>query len=219
MKFDDSPAGKFHFEKMKDFFVSNNKVSALLGFIENCNHIHSRKNSEYSGFFLTAHPGKLIIKVPGSYKKGQEFNYQYQNELTSFKTVYVYGFYYRENPYKDFIIPLNFNRNFPKQKFEIGKELGLLPNSEQFEAFLNQNLIDNHSFEVEILNKEDMKLMNLLKLITFNSDHISLDIVKDRLINNKALDYNSEILSSAYLRTILVNYNTTRKNFGLVIFF
>ena len=100
----------------------------------------------------------------------------------------------------------------------IAEKLGIIPNPDSIEGFYNQNLKDNLSFEVEIINKEDMKLMNLLKLITFNSDHISLDVVKDRLINNKALDYNSEILSSAYLRTILVNYNTKRKTFGLVNF-
>ena len=219
MKFDDTLAGKVHFEKMKDFLVSNIKAPALLGFIEMCNHIHSSDEMEKHGFYIIPQPGKMTVKVPGSYKKGQEINFQYQNELTSYKTVFFYGFYYKENPFKKFSLPLNFHINhFTKQKFEIGKELGIIPNPYIMEGFYNQNLKDNLSFEVEIINKEDMKLMNLLKLIIFNSDHISIDDVKDRLRNNKALDYNSEIMSSAYLRTSLVNYNTKRKTFGLVIF-
>ena len=224
MKFDDSPAGKFHYEKIKDFLVSDNKASALLGFIENCNHIHPKNDFQSSGFHLVAQPGKIFFKVPGSYKKGQEFNYQYQGHLTSFKTVYIYGFYYRENPYKYASLPLNLQRNhFTKQKFLIGKELGIIPDPDSLEGFFNQIEKVNLSFSIDIKNKEDMKFMKFLKLITFNSNHISIDDIKDRLrrlTDNKALDYNSEILSSAFLRSsIFLNIIKTPKTMRMVNFF
>lgn len=208
IKFQDSPSGRIHYERIKGILTTTTG-SALIGFSEHCNHIHPKNDYEKHGFHLMAQPGKLYFKVPMSYKKGDHFHYQYQSQMSNTKAVFNYGFYYRENPYKQYGMQINFFKSFfTKQKYEIAKELGLMSNMPNMEQFFAQDQFDNVNMEMTISTKEDYKFLTFVKLVVFNSNHISIEELKHRLSNNEILDYDSEVRAPAYMRTTMgINKN------------
>jgi hypothetical protein len=210
-KFSDTPTGKLNAEKMNDL-LANLMGSCLLGFIENCNHTHSDDSLEDQGFFLYPTSGYIVFKVPGVYKAGQEFNYQYQSRLDSTKTVFNYGFYYRGNPYKTVNVDVRFNRaHLTKQKYDILNELKFLDSLPKFDGFFNQNERENLSIDFPLSRDKELILLKILKLITYTGTKIPINEIKQRLLNNFPLDYNSEMLAPTFLRTT-INYNTQFKN-------
>lgn len=212
MKLTDTPSGKFHYEKLKDI-LGDQRGSAILGFVDNCNHVHPKNDYVKHGFHLEPTPGRLLFKVPGTYKKGELFNYQYQSQLTSSKTVFNYGFYYRQNPYKIVMVNFYFHKNFlTKQKFDILKDLSLLfPREiELMEGFFNQNQYDSMNMEFPLNYERDLRLSNILRLFVFNDNYLTIDEIKMRIMDEQELDYDSAVRSASFLRGTITHQMTLR---------
>jgi hypothetical protein len=185
--------------------LSDSNGSCILGFVDNCNHIHENLDESY-GFNTYPLDGYMIFRVPGTYKAGKEFNYQYQKDLNSYKTVLNYGFYYKENIHKDVDIYMKFHKaHLTQQKFQIVKELKLLKEDEIkiYEEFFKHEEKEYIFINLPFNRNVEPGFLKILKLYTFLGTNMPISEVKTRLFADIPLDYNSEILSSALFRTTI----------------
>lgn len=217
IKFTDTPTGKLHYEKIAPT-LADGRASSLLSFVENCNHIHAENDFAQHGFYLNTVPGKLKFRVNGNYVKGQEFNYQYQRGLSNSKCVFNYGFFYRENPYKNLMLSINFHRNiFTPAKYELAKELNLLKYNQEIENFFKQTKFDTITMDFALSQSLDEAFLKFVKMLLFTDPKLDQHQLRARLMNDLPLDYDSEIRSMAYLRsTIIVNEIQTKLKLQLV---
>jgi nuclear transport factor 2 (NTF2) superfamily protein len=223
-KFENSPASKFHLDYIKKI-TGDYMGTSLLAFIDLCNHIHENKNMDEIGFYLTPKPGKITFSTPCSFKKGEELNFQYQREINSNKSIFNYGFIYKENPFKNQMIQIVFSRQyFGEEKFEIAKELKLFTDNQQadyFEDYMyNNEKKQSITFDQYLKRNYDYNFFTLLRLCGFlNEQKLTESEVKTRIKLGKPLDYNSEIISGALLRYFIELFHKKSKNIGIVINF
>jgi hypothetical protein len=171
-----------------------------------------------SGFQTYPINGYMIFKNKGSYKAGKEFNYQYHKGLDSMLTVINYGFYYKENIHKSVQLTLEFEKvNFTEQKLQIVRELKLLNNNQLFniQDFLKQNDQEYSVMQFTFNRKIEYAFFKFLKLYFFLGTNMPKSEIKNRLLKNIPLDYNSEILSAAFLRSTITDYIEERKEIQL----
>ena len=206
MKLDETDAGKRHLWALKEVMNKNNVGMALIGFVDNCNHIHPINDEVETVFRLIDMPGYVEFRVTGAYKKGQEMNFSYKSYFTNEKCVLAYGFYYKENPYKFTNVNVYMKKNLLTiPKFEIAKELNLI-NPEYMSLFFEKNKFDSINIELLVLiEKPDDKYLNFFRLLFFNNNYLTKDEIKNRLKENQWLDYESEVRSQALFRDSLIN--------------
>lgn len=208
MKYSDSPIYQTNIDKLNKLLHYKSHLPILLGFIDQCNHIHRKKGG---GFQLDAYPGSVEFKTNKKYLPGDEFNYEYQGKMTNEKCLLNYGFLYKGNINSIAKINITINKIFfPKQKYDLAVKLNFITNEQEKEMFsLYYEKNSNEPIQLPLpleRNRISKKFVNYAKLIVFNPNinKMSFEELSNRIKEGQMIDYDTEVRSHSYLRSHLL---------------
>jgi hypothetical protein len=199
-----------------------NYTSCLIPFFDLCNHKTGLIDREINkwGFNLLFSNEGIRVAIEGTYKAGDEYDYNYSPEPGNDKLLLNYGFYLNNNPFSKLHIALTMH----KEKMSYDKYIYLNKNrliNEDLTMFYSSDKYNYTNIHIELSNNQmNPVAKNMIKvLITSNEDFENrLDIINERLFKKQVISYENEMMTNALYREFM-KFSLLKNKFNLVNFF
>ena len=213
MPFNQTALAKYHI-KIIEKSSKDLVLSCLIPFFDLCNHISTNKfDSENKvDFVLQWARGEVRVALDKTYKDGDEYDYSYIPKASNDKLLLIYGFYDENNPHTVVNIAISVSKSmFSYEKNLLAKEIKLYEhNMDQF----YQSDYKTANIQM-VINKSglDNNLLNLIKLIVVSDKYFeeNRNSLKKKLLKNKWISYQNEIMSHALYREYMLVYSSKLK--------
>lgn len=170
--------------------------------MDSCNNINSSSPDEEAIFNLYGENRKLHFGVHKTFKKGEEYGYNYVPRPGNNKLLLSYGFYIDDNIFSDTFINITVVKSlFSFEKYKLAVELKLIYNS--YEMFYSSKL---ESIKIPFtLDKFKLstKLINFIKIYILEENDFRR--YRNHIAGNKWISYENQITVLSVISNLFTN--------------